>query len=81
MTIFIELSNEAFDEVFESSEVQAQTIYGTDYGSSYEVLDKAREYAHFIFQTKQEAMKFISRKYPDCSINFQMDLFEEVGAC
>lgn len=77
MTTFIEVSNSEFDDLYAASEVEKETIYGTEYAKSYEVLDKAKEYAHFIFPSKQAALQYVSRKYPDCNINEQLDLFEE----
>lgn len=78
MTTFIEVSNTEFDDLYAACEVKKKIIYGTEYAKSYEVLDKAKEYAHFIFPSKQAALQYVSKKYPDCNINEQLNLFEGV---
>lgn len=74
-----EVTNEEFETLYEHIDRQEEnTLYASDFGSHYEVMDFSEEYATFKFEDDREAKRSISERYPSCLLTEQINLFEVI---
>lgn len=74
-----EVSPEKFNHLYMHPEEQEEaTIYGAQFDSYFEVMDRWVEHANFIFKSQHDARRHVTNKYPGSELTEQMDLFQVI---
>lgn len=75
--LLLDVDNNEFERLSSiPEECTKGVLYGSNFGTHYEVLDYTVEFANYIFSSETEAKQIISEKYDDIEVTSQLTMFD-----